>query len=416
MTISTGQLIRGLIALALVVGLVGFVVVRSVRKADDPARMIFKWVLTALTLGVLFGVVGRLVGQGGYGGAFLGIPATAGCGLVLAAIWRHDLAALVAKPFASLYDGGDVPPEPKPAYSVAMARQKQGRYLEAVAEIRRQLDRFPTDVEGHLLLAQIQAENLQDLQGAEITIQNFCAQPGHAPQNIVFALYSMADWHLKIGQDREAARRELEKVIELLPDTEFALGAAQRIAHLGSLDMVLAPHERKKFAVTEGDQHLGLRRGQEGLTAPEVDPKRAAAEYVKHLEQHPLDMDAREKLAVIYVDHYQRLDLATGELEQMIALPNQPARLVVHWLNLLADLQIRSGADYETVKQTLERIIERDPEAAAAELARHRLALLKLELKANEQKRAVKLGTYEQNIGLKRAGAGSVPPAKRAAG
>ena len=96
-----------------------------------------------------------------------------------------------------------------------------------------------------------------------------------------------------------------------------------------------------------------------------------------------------------------RLELATDQLEQMIQQPNQPARLVVHWLNLLADLQVRHGADYETVKQTLQRIVDRDPNAAAAEIARHRLALLKLELKATEKKQAVKLGTYEQNIGLK---------------
>ena len=63
----------------------------------------------------------------------------------------------------------------------------------------------------------------------------------------------------------------------------------------------------------------------------------------------------------------------------MIEQPNQPGRLVVHWLNLLADLQIRSGADHETVRQTLQRIIDRDPNAAAAEIARNRLGLLKLE-------------------------------------
>jgi hypothetical protein len=87
----------------------------------------------------------------------------------------------------------------------------------------------------------------------------------------------------------------------------------------------------------------------------------------------------------------------------MIDQPNQPARLVVHWLNVLADVQIRAGADYETVKATLERIIERDPGLAAAETARRRIDLLKLEMKSREQPSAVKLGTYEQNIGLKAA-------------
>jgi hypothetical protein len=100
---------------------------------------------------------------------------------------------------------------------------------------------------------------------------------------------------------------------------------------------------------------------------------------VKHLEQHPLDTEARENLAIIYADHYRRLDLATDQLEQLIQGPNQPAKLITHWLNLLADLQIRGGAAYETVRDTLQRIVDRAPNLAAAELARHRLALLKLE-------------------------------------
>ena len=192
--------------------------------------------------------------------------------MVLTVIWRHNIADLIAKPFAALYDGGSQEPIPHPAYSVAQSNQKRGKYLEAVAEIRKQLERFPTDVEGQLLMAQIQAEDLKDMPAAELTIQRFCDQPGHAPQNIAFALYSMADWHLKIAQDREAARRDLEKIIELFPESEFALGAAHRIAHLGSAEMLLAPHERKKFIVTEGVQNLGLLRGQEPCEAGGAGP------------------------------------------------------------------------------------------------------------------------------------------------
>ena len=88
----------------------------------------------------------------------------------------------------------------------------------------------------------------------------------------------------------------------------------------------------------------------------------------------------------------------------MIEQPNQPDRLIVRWLNLLADLQVRTGVDYETVKETVQRIIDRDPKAAAADIARNRMALLKLEFKALETPEAVKMGTYENNIGLKHGG------------
>ena len=87
---------------------------------------------------------------------------------------------------------------------------------------------------------------------------------------------------------------------------------------------------------------------------------------------------------------------------QLINEPNQPPKRVAHWLNLLADLQIKHGADYDTVRQTLEKIVEAFPSLPVAEIARSRLARLKLEFKGQQtEKPGVKLGNYEQNIGLK---------------
>jgi tetratricopeptide (TPR) repeat protein len=397
---STFEVVRGIVLLVVAIVAVGWFVVFTIRKAEDPPRMLFKWLITVPVLLLLFFKAAPMVAQGGYGGAFGGVPFTAVCGLALAIIWRRDLAELIANPFASLYSGGNTPPEPRPLYSIAQAKQKQGRYLESVAEIRKQLDRFPTDFEGHMMLAQIQAEDLKDLEGADLTVQHLVAQPGHAPRNIAFALYSLADWYLKVGPDREAARRSLEQVVSLLPETEFALTAAHRIAHLGDAESPLVPHD-KKYVVTEGPKNLGLARSQVAIGPVEKEPGQQAVQYVHHLEQHPMDTEAREKLAMIYAEHYGRLDLATDQLEQMIQFPNQPSRLVVRWLNQLADLQIRAGADYDTVKKTLERIIELYPKLAAAETARKRISLLKLELKAKQKNEAVRLGTYEQNIGLK---------------
>jgi len=122
---------------------------------------------------------------------------------------------------------------------------------------------------------------------------------------------------------------------------------------------------------------------------------------VKHLAEHPMDSEAREKLALIYADHYQRLDLAADQLEQLIQQTNQPAKQVVHWLNLLADLQIKHATDPAAARQTLQRIIDKFPGLAAASNAQRRLDLLKLELKGNEKSQAVRLGSYEQNIGLR---------------
>jgi len=135
---------------------------------------------------------------------------------------------------------------------------------------------------------------------------------------------------------------------------------------------------------------------------------------VRQLEQHPLDSEAREKLALIYADHYQRLDLAVDQLEQLIQQPNQPQRQVTRWLNLLADLQIKRAHDLDAAKRSLDRVIEMFPGSASAEQARLRLAHLKLELAARKRHRG-EAGTYEQNLGCRKPSAtlSATTPKKR---
>jgi tetratricopeptide (TPR) repeat protein len=379
-----------------IVGLVFLIwlTARVLQRTQDPAKIIFKWAFTVPFVLVCFWVAQRA--------SIYGPIIILAMGVVLSILWTPHISEWVSRPLTSLYDGGNEPPAPKPYYSIAQARRRRREFLQAVVAIREQLARFPNDFEGVMLLAAIQAEDLQDLPSAEITLNHFCDQPNPPPRQFAAAIYQLADWHIRLAQDFDAARAALEKISTRFPDTELALQAAQRIAHLGGTEkVVLASLERQPTPVPEGVKSMGLLESTEHLRPAEADPTKLAAAYVKHLEEHPLDTEAREKLAVIYAEHYQRLDLATGELNQLIETPNQPAKRVVHWLNLLADLQIQHGADYDTVRGTLERIIERFPDLAAGELARTRLGRLKLELKGRKETPGVKLGVYEQNIGLK---------------
>jgi tetratricopeptide (TPR) repeat protein len=376
------------LTIALFVSAGGTLILFSIVKAESRWKMALRWVLTGGLLLVILKLLSPLVGLIAMVGF---IP-----------IWRRAIASLIANPVAALYTGGSTEPDPHPAYSVAYARRKQGKYHEAIMELLKQLERFPNDFEGQLALAEIQAHDLKDLRAAAMTIERLCAQRGHADKNIAFALYSMADWHLEIGRDGPAAQHTLEKIIELFPNSEFAAGAAHRIGHLANMEILIPPEQRKKFIVAEGPKNLGLQVVQETARPAEASGAEKAAEYVRHLEQHPLDTDIREKLAVLYADHYHRLDLAADQLEQLIEQPNQSTRLVAHWLNLMADLQIRCGESYETVRQTVQRVIDREPTGPTAQVARNRLDRLRLEFKAREQNQSVKMGSYEQNIGLKK--------------
>ena len=373
----------------------------SLKRSEDPAWLVFKWILTVVAIWVEWKIALPSFGRGGLQAMF-GLAVSLFVGLAMTATWRGAIVDLVANPLAALYDGGTEPPEPKPAYSAALGKRQKGRSLEAILAVREQLAKFPNDFEGVMLLASIQAEDTKDLASAEITFNHFCDRPNAPLNQVVVAFTQIADWHLKIAQDTDSARAWLEKIIVRFPDSAQSLAAAQRIAHLGGTEKILlSAHDRQPVPVPEGVQNIGLLASTKHLLPAEVDPAEQAAEFVKHLEQHPHDTEVREKLAMIYADHYQRLDLATMELEQMITQPNHPPKRVAHWLHLLANLQIRHGADYATVRATLQKIVEQFPDLPVARSAESRLATLRYEINGQKETPGVKLGVYEQNIGLK---------------
>jgi outer membrane protein assembly factor BamD (BamD/ComL family) len=394
----TGVQIWHLFLTACVFAAIGWVMLQILRKSNDPGALLVRWLATAIVAGAVIVVAVKA------NDPILKIAAIlfgACCGIVFAVLWGGPFVEMVAKPFTNLYDGGDDEAEARPLYSMAEARRKQGKYEVAMAEIRSQLERFPDDFTGWMMIAEIQAENLNDVASANAVIERILAQDGHAPKNIAYALNRTADWALKFQHDPEAARAALERIIKTLPDTEQAQLAMQRIAHLTDADTLLDRKDPPRIALKKSDENIGLRRDFSDLRPVDEDPAQAAARYVKHLDAHPQDYEAREKLAVIYAEHYRHIDLACDQLEQLIAIPNQPPKQVVHWLNMIADLQIKIEGNVEAARKALQRIVEKFPKSAAAENATQRMAYIKLELKPHEKSQAIKLGSYDQNLGLK---------------
>lgn len=373
---------------------------RTIKRAEDPSKMAFKWAFTLIIIG-LFGYCA--VNEIGFdaGGAFIVPLVCVVIGIVMSLVWAPHLGAWFAKPLTSLFDGGGQEPEPQPLYSAAIAKRKSGKYREALYDIQQQLESFPTDFTGQMLLAEIQAENLHDLRAAANAVEKICQQPEHPPNSIAYSLNTMADWHLKYAQDPATARLCLERICRMLPASEYANLAAQRIAHLGATEMHLAAHDRKAIQLEAGAQDIGLLSDSSSLAPQGPDPAKLAAEYVQHLQEHPTDNEVREKLALLYAEHYGRPDLAALELEQMIQQPHQPPQKIVRWLNLVTDLHVRYGQSEEAARSALQRIIDLFPNLSHSQVAEQRLARLKLEIKGQQKSQAVKLGSYEQDIGLK---------------
>jgi tetratricopeptide (TPR) repeat protein len=391
---TTWRILTDLATLLILVAVGGFLAWKSLHKSVEPAKLLFKWILSVVLIGGTI-LLGRHLPP------FLWPPLVVPLAIVMSFMWAPGLASLLVSPLTNAIDGGDIPPDPQPFYSIAETKRRNGHPQEAIAAVREQLEKFPGDLRGTFLLASIQAEDLNDLPGAQLTLERWMEDPGATPSGKASALATLADWHLQFAQDPEAARLALERIVADMPGSPAAHQAAQRLAHLPTVEFLVAAHSRAPKDFQPGVKNIGLR---EAFTLPvdaSQEPEALARACVEQLEKHPTDTATREKLAVLYAEHFHRLDLATDQLEQLIAFPNETPRHIVHWLNLLADLQIRVGKDLAAAQATLRRIIEGFPGSALAEPALGRLAALEGELRAGRQTPLKTLGHYEKNIGLK---------------
>jgi tetratricopeptide (TPR) repeat protein len=390
------------LSIAGVAAVIAWLMWRWLKRSEEPARLVVKWIQTLLVFVYLGVVVVPTVAEGGYSAAFGGIPMAAVGGLLLAFIWGSSIGRFFANPIAALFDGGSQEMEPHPSYDIGQSLTKKGHYQEAAEEFEKQLALFPRDFTGHTLLADLQMHHLHDAPAAMATLERFVKQSRHARESVAYALNRISDWRLQAGEDEESVREPLERIVQLFPDTEVAQTAWQRLAHL-RLPSASPGDEPRRIPVPHSEERLGLRDDFKGFKAPEEDLSATAARLVHQLEQHPQDWEAREQLARIYIEHFHHIHLAVDQLEQLVAQPGQPAKKVVCWLNMMADFYARQAGDLPKARATLQRIIDRDPNSGPAATARQRMAHLALELRAQKTNPAVKLGSYDQNIGLKQS-------------
>jgi uncharacterized protein (DUF1499 family) len=399
---NSGRGIGDVLLFLLFLATVGWVGYRWLKGSDDPGRLITKWILSAF---LVFGIV-RLslaIFRDGLH-PVVAIPAITLLLLILGVTWAASISGYLAGGLTNAIDGGNEEIEARPCYSAAESKRSRGQYREAIAELQIQLSRFPNDYTGQVMLAQIQAEHLNDLETAKITIERLVNQKNHLPAEISAALNQLADWHLKFGIDPDSARDSLARIVAAFPGSYFAQTALQRIAHLASMDQLVDAADRPAIPLRRCEGDIGLRPPEEVRIArkDEEDPGAVAARYVKHLEEHPSDTEAREKLAGLYAGHYKRPDLAIYEIEHMLlttqALPQDKAR----WLNLIADWQIRHFNDPEAARATLQRIVLQSPHSPNAAQANTRINYLNLEMKGKQKSQVIKLGSYEKDLGLKK--------------
>src|SRR5881394_1611255 len=108
------QWIERLFTILVVSSLIGWAMYGMLRRTDDPAHLIVRWLLTVLVGGWM---LWKTEAFSNSPPSWTHVVVALFGGIALAAIWRRSIASLVAKPFTALYDGGDVEIEPQPYYS-----------------------------------------------------------------------------------------------------------------------------------------------------------------------------------------------------------------------------------------------------------------------------------------------------------
>ena len=396
----------------LVIGLIflagGIFLAHRMSKRDDGQMFEPRdRVIITLALVLLLGAAARtLVGGGAAAGVFMlviVIPA----GVILSYIWLPTAVDALLSGLTGAMTGGNEPVEPKPFYFRALAMRRKGKFSEALVEIDAELVKFPGNLEGMCLKAEIQADDLQNLPAAAGVLQEAITTPGRPAGERLSAQFRLAELLVHRMNDVPAGKALLETILEENPDTEAAHTARQHLAHLPGA-MAASATERRKLVVVHHEGSLGLTADLGAGSLPQEDWTARAQEWVTHLEDHPKDWEAREKLATVYADHFQRIPLAIDQIRTLIDQPGQPPKRVAGWLNRIADLELRADSGAEGVgkaRAALEEVQTRYPDSPWAEQAVERLAILGRSERAKTPTPTLKIGVYEQNIGLKRGSA-----------
>lgn len=339
---------------------VGWLLLRTSRTVEGEARSDFRALLFTCLAGTALPVVWLVWVGGWYTVGFA--------------------ALLIGLPIAGYGKSIVQRPKRRPMYSRAIARMKFGKYSDAEHEIIRQLEQAENDFDGWLMLAELYANQFKDIAEAEQLILEICEQPKVTPSQISVAMHKLADWHLAVATDPEAADRALQVIKTRLPNTH--------LAHMAELRRAQLPRTQRELQQQRVPRHIPLPALTESTDATASDattPEQATAamnQLVQQLTRNPNDTADREKLARLLAEPLDQVEVALEQLRLLVQMPDQPEAKRAEWLSLIASWQLKLQQDEPAARETLERIVREFPSTPQAFAAQRRISLLKAEAAA----------------------------------
>lgn len=264
-----------------------------------------------------------------------------------------------------------------PMYAKAIAKMKFGKYSEAEWEIINQLEKSQDDFEGWMILAELYANQFNDIAEAEQTVLEICEQPKTTAPQLSIALHRLADWQLNKGDNPDAARRALQMIIDRLPGSHLAHMALLRIGQLPQTTEDLRELRTIKPIPLPA---LGDSFDESPAELPSLEEKREAEKQAKtlveKLTRNPNDTDARERLARLLAEKLSQADMAVDQLNLLLEMPGQPDDQRAEWMGLIAAWHFKYRQDTNNGRKALEALVDQFPNTAQAFAARRRLRLL----------------------------------------
>ena len=297
---------------------------------------------------------------------------------VLGGWWTLGLAAfIVVAPISGSAPRLLAPMKMPPMYARAIARIKFGKYNEAEMAIIQELEKREDDFQGWMMLAELYATHFNDLREAEQTVLEICDHPKTTPSQLSLALNRLADWHLKIASDPDAARRTLQMLADRLRGTHLARMAQLRMNQLPATAEALREERiAKPIPLPALGDHFDEAPPQPESPADRAKATEAAAACVEKLKQDPNNIAAREKLARLLAEHLHQAAQGIDQLMLLLDLPGQDEARRAEWWGLVAAWQLKYRQDVAAGRKALEHIIREFPQSPQALSAKRRLQLM----------------------------------------
>lgn len=319
------------------------------------------------------------------------------------------LVEKISSPFGRLFTGNPNIIEDKPIYGPVIASRNQGDYSQALNLVESQLEKYPSDFDGLMLKAAIQAEDYHDLNAAKVTMNTVLSDQENIRYNLPIVYNKLADWQLNIFNSTACARQALETIREVHPGTKAAQLASQRIASMEFYDeSIVATTEINATYNDIVEESSRIEKEKGPLDFPKSkkpnkvnENQKLLSACLRRIEEHPESIVNREDLARYYFDQAKEWAMSIKQYEQLINMSGSTTSQQVAWLNKIVDIQLKSGARLEEMTLTLNRVIDIAPEAAAANRAQNRIMRLPIEIRGvSKKKTPLKLERRDEDLGL----------------